>query len=55
MFSEGKVMEIYYMADGFCKEFAKVQEKYMVKDKSFKHRRHRAFKNFIANELSAMP
>lgn len=55
MFSESKVTGIYCMTDDFCKEFAKVQEKYMVKDKSFKHRRHRAFNNFIANELSAMP
>ena len=30
MFSEAKVTEIYCMADDFCKEFAKVQEKYMV-------------------------
>ena len=27
MFSEDKVTEIYCMADDFCKEFAKVQEK----------------------------
>ena len=27
MFSEAKVTEIYCMADDFCKEFAKVQEK----------------------------
>ena len=27
MFSEVKVTEIYCMADDFCKEFAKVQEK----------------------------
>ena len=26
------------MADDFCKEFAKVQEKYMVEDKNHKHR-----------------
>ena len=38
MFSEAKVTEIYCMADDFCKEFAKVQEKYMVEDKSHKHR-----------------
>ncbi len=30
MFSEAKVTEIYCMADDFCKEFAKVQGKYMV-------------------------
>ena len=30
MFSEDKVTEIYCMADDFCKEFAKVQEKYMM-------------------------
>ena len=34
MFSKAKVTEIYCMADDFCKEFAKVQEKYMVEDKS---------------------
>ena len=38
MFSEAKVTEIYCMADDFCKEFAKVQGKYMVEDKSHKHR-----------------
>ena len=38
MFSETKVTEIYCMADDFCKEFAKVQEKYMVDDKNRKHR-----------------
>ena len=38
MFSEAKVTEIYCMADDFCKEFAKTQEKYMVKDKNHKHR-----------------
>ena len=37
MFSEAKVTEIYPMADDFCKEFAKVQEKYMV-EKNDKHR-----------------
>ena len=26
------------MADDFCKEFAKIQEKYRVKDKNHKHR-----------------
>lgn len=26
------------MADDFCKEFAKTQEKYMVEDKNHKHR-----------------
>ena len=30
MFSEAKVTEIFCMADDFCKEFAKTQEKYMV-------------------------
>ena len=30
MFSEAKVTEIFCMADDFCKEFAKVQGKYMV-------------------------
>ena len=38
MFSEAKVTEIYCMADDFCKEFAKIQEKYMVDDKNRKHR-----------------
>ncbi len=38
MFSESKVTEIYCMADDFCKEFAKVQEKYMVEDKKKRHR-----------------
>ena len=38
MFSEAKVTEIYCMANDFCKEFAKVQEKYMVEDKNHRHR-----------------
>ena len=38
MFPESKITEIYCMADDFCKEFAKTQEKYMVKDKNHKHR-----------------
>ena len=38
MFSEVKVTEIYCMADDFCKEFAKVQGKYMVENKNHKHR-----------------
>ena len=38
MFSEAKVTEIYCRADDFCKEFAKVQEKYMVEDRNQKHR-----------------
>ncbi len=38
MFSEAKVTEIYPMADDFCKEFAKTQEKYMIEDKNHKHR-----------------
>ena len=38
MFSAAKVTEIYCMADDFCKEFAKVQEKYMVEDKNHRHR-----------------
>ena len=38
MFSEAKITEIYCMADDFCKEFAKIQEKYMVDDKNHKHR-----------------
>ena len=27
MFSEAEVTEIFYMADDFCKEFAKIQKK----------------------------
>ncbi len=38
MFSEAKVTEIYCMADDFCKEFTLQQEKFMVEDKSCKHR-----------------
>ena len=38
MFPEAKVTEIYCMADDFCKEFAKTQEKYMVEDKNHQHR-----------------
>ena len=38
MFSESKVTEIFCMADDFCKEFAKTQEKYMVEEKNHKHR-----------------
>ena len=38
MFSEGKITEIYCMADDFCKEFSKCQEKYLVEDKSRRHR-----------------
>ena len=38
MFSEAKVTEIYCMADDFCKEFSKVQEKYIFEDKNRKHR-----------------
>lgn len=38
MFSKFKVTEIYCMADGFCKEFAFQQEKYMIEDKKIKHR-----------------
>ena len=38
MFSEAKVTEIYCIADDFCKEFAKVQEKYMIEDKNHNRR-----------------
>lgn len=38
MFSKAKVTEIYCMADDFCKEFAVQQKKYMVEDKTYKHR-----------------
>ena len=37
MFSETKITEIYCMADDFCKEFAKTQEKYMVEDKDIEY------------------
>lgn len=33
MFSKTKITEIYCMADGFCKEFASQQGKYMILDK----------------------
>ena len=40
MFSEAKVTEIYCLADDFCKEFSKYQEKHMfsTSSKSGKHR-----------------
>ncbi len=38
MCSEAKITQIYCMADDFCKEFAKVQEKYRVEDNNHKHR-----------------
>ena len=38
MFPESKVTEIYCMADDFCKEFTLQQEKYMIEDKTTKHR-----------------
>ena len=40
MFSEAKITEINCMADDFCKEFARHQENYMLKDtkKNVKHR-----------------
>ena len=40
MFSETKVTEIYCLADDFCKEFAKYQEKHMfsTSSKDGKHR-----------------
>ena len=33
MFLESKVIEIYCMADDFCKEFTLQQEKYMIEAK----------------------
>lgn len=30
MFSVAKVTDFYYMTDDFCKDFAKIQEKYVV-------------------------
>ena len=40
MFSEAKVTEIYCLADDFCKEFSKFQEKHMfsTSPKNGKHR-----------------
>ena len=38
MFSEDKITKIYCIADDFCKEFAKWQEKYLVEDKRLRHR-----------------
>ena len=38
MFPEAKVTEIYCMADDFCKKFTLQQKKYMVEDKTYKHR-----------------
>ena len=40
MFSEAKVTEIYCLADDFCKEFSKYQEKHMfsTSPKNGKHR-----------------
>ena len=40
MFTESKITEIYCLADDFCKEFTKQQEKYMLEDKveGHKHR-----------------
>lgn len=53
MFSEAKVTEIYCMADDFCKEFVLQQEKFMVEDKSCKHRNK---PNRMSNaEIMAIP
>ena len=30
MFTKSKITEIYYLADEFCKEFSKQQEKYSL-------------------------
>ena len=38
MFSEAKVIEIYCLADDFYKEFVLQQKKYMLEDKSRRHR-----------------
>ena len=38
MFTEAKITEIYCMADDFCKEFARQQEKYMIEDGTGKRR-----------------
>ena len=38
MFSEAKVSEIYCLADDFCKEFARHQENYILKNTNVKHR-----------------
>ncbi len=37
MFTENKITEIYCMADDFCKEFSRQQEKYMLEDIKDKH------------------
>lgn len=39
IFSEVKVTEIYCLSDDFCKEFARHQENYMLKD-SKKEKNH---------------
>ncbi len=38
MLPEAKVIEIYYMADYFYKEFAKGRKKYKLEDKIHNHR-----------------
>lgn len=38
MFTDHKVTQIYCMADDYCEEFALQQKKYMLEDKSYKHR-----------------
>ena len=37
MFPESEITEIYYMSDGFCKEFPLQQEKYMIEDNIQNH------------------
>lgn len=50
MFSEAKVIEIYCLADDFCKEFALQQEKYMIEEKS-PVRKYRNKPNRMNDEL----
>ena len=54
MFSEAKVTEIYCMADDFCKEFALQQKKFMVEDKSCKHRNKPNRKSFCRTGISIL-
>ena len=48
MFSEAKVTEIYCFADDFCKEFARNQENYILKDTK-KNAKHRNKPNRMSN------
>ena len=48
MFSEAKVTEIYCLADDFCKEFSKFQEKHMFST-SPKNGKHRNKPNHVSD------